>query len=462
MIDTKPGPLVLDVPPRRARASSTTSGCGRWATWASSGPTRQGGRYLLVPPGYEGDLPTEGFVADHPVAHLPPVAGAARVHGRRAATRLRPSRPSGRRGSTRSLWPATRRRPGTSTPRGCRSTPSTPTDVRYFEDLATMVDYEPADAISLEEARQLAQIGIEKGKPFAPDARMRGILDEAARSAASWRSRSRTLPAATTDGHPTANGSASSRGYPSFEDEHGRPADRPHGPAWPGSPRAVRARWRARAGRRLRLHLGLPRRERRLDRPGAHLPAPVPGPDPGQGLLVGRGLRPVDPLDARQRPAITRASARTRPASSDRRRWRRRHLHRPGAARRQRGATGSAHSPASAGSRSSASTGRSNPGSTPAGNPTTSNPSASDDRSETLFVTVGPVEVHLGHTYRKRGIRSGAGWRAGWQLDRDSERRGWNGAGRGDGVHVAAAGRDAEPRAGPAAMPRPAATGRSL
>ena len=43
-----------------------------------------------------------------------------------------------------------------------------------------MVEYEPADAISLDEAAELAQIGIEKGKPFAPDERMRAILDEAA------------------------------------------------------------------------------------------------------------------------------------------------------------------------------------------------------------------------------------------------------------------------------------------
>ena len=57
-----------------------------------------------------------------------------------------------------------------------------PTDIRYFEDLADH-DYEPFDAISAEERAELAQIGIQKGTAFAPDHRMRSVLDEAAQVA---------------------------------------------------------------------------------------------------------------------------------------------------------------------------------------------------------------------------------------------------------------------------------------
>jgi hypothetical protein len=53
----------------------------------------------------------------------------------------------------------------------------------YFDDLATLIEREPADVIPSHERFQLAAIGIEKGKPFAPDAARRALLDEAARFA---------------------------------------------------------------------------------------------------------------------------------------------------------------------------------------------------------------------------------------------------------------------------------------
>ena len=43
-----------------------------------------------------------------------------------------------------------------------------------------VVQEEPAAAIDPETLGLLASIGIEKGKPFAPDARMKKILTEAA------------------------------------------------------------------------------------------------------------------------------------------------------------------------------------------------------------------------------------------------------------------------------------------
>ena len=43
----------------------------------------------------------------------------------------------------------------------------------------SVVQYEPNEAYSPEILGQLAAIGIEKGKPFAPDARMKKILNEA-------------------------------------------------------------------------------------------------------------------------------------------------------------------------------------------------------------------------------------------------------------------------------------------
>jgi hypothetical protein len=56
-----------------------------------------------------------------------------------------------------------------------------PDNIGFFELLAKMVDEEPADVFSPFERAQMQAIGIEKGKPFDPDSRMKGILSEAAR-----------------------------------------------------------------------------------------------------------------------------------------------------------------------------------------------------------------------------------------------------------------------------------------
>ena len=52
-------------------------------------------------------------------------------------------------------------------------------DFTFFEEINHVVQEEPNDALDPETLGLLASIGIEKGKPFAPDARMKKILTEA-------------------------------------------------------------------------------------------------------------------------------------------------------------------------------------------------------------------------------------------------------------------------------------------
>jgi hypothetical protein len=52
-------------------------------------------------------------------------------------------------------------------------------DYHFYEELDAVVQYEPADAFDPELVGQWAAIGIKKGQPFAPDARMKKILTEA-------------------------------------------------------------------------------------------------------------------------------------------------------------------------------------------------------------------------------------------------------------------------------------------
>jgi len=53
-------------------------------------------------------------------------------------------------------------------------------DEHFYEELNEVVQYEPADAFNPELVGLFASIGIKKGKPFSPDARMKEIMKDAA------------------------------------------------------------------------------------------------------------------------------------------------------------------------------------------------------------------------------------------------------------------------------------------
>jgi hypothetical protein len=55
-----------------------------------------------------------------------------------------------------------------------------PTDFRFWELLNEVVQEEPTDSLDPIRLGYFASIGIQKGKPFNPDARMKKILTEAA------------------------------------------------------------------------------------------------------------------------------------------------------------------------------------------------------------------------------------------------------------------------------------------
>jgi hypothetical protein len=59
-----------------------------------------------------------------------------------------------------------------------------PDTYAFFESLAALVEQEPVDAIPSSDRFYLASIGIEKGKPFNPDAKTKQLLAEAARAGA--------------------------------------------------------------------------------------------------------------------------------------------------------------------------------------------------------------------------------------------------------------------------------------
>ena len=200
-IDLTDGPMVIDVPVMPAPSAILGTVDDMWFRWVTDvglpGPDRgEGGKYLLVGPGYDGPLPDSGFHVSH-VRTTRATADRAGVHDRQ-----RP-RPGGRavKAGFR-MYPYTPGAMGTAVGSflagraplaGAAETPETtfvdavhleintitPNDFSFWETIDELVQQEPAGAGDPEILGQLAAVGIRKGQPFAPDERMRAILEEA-------------------------------------------------------------------------------------------------------------------------------------------------------------------------------------------------------------------------------------------------------------------------------------------
>ena len=181
-----------------------------------------GGRYLLVPPGFDGELPSDGFVQTIRLqtfrqwlvlrAFMGPDGDPAPAIATLEKLKIYPLVQADDPPATQHINLA-----------GKTWDTIHPTDIRYFEDLAEMIDYEPFDAISTEEAGELAQIGIEKGEPFQPDDRMKSILNEAAQVGSFMAFAICNAPRDAWQKYPDRFWHLMIPSYPEFIDDMGRP-----------------------------------------------------------------------------------------------------------------------------------------------------------------------------------------------------------------------------------------------
>ncbi|MGH7676946.1 MAG: DUF1214 domain-containing protein [Gemmatimonadaceae bacterium] len=136
----------------------------------------QGGRFLILPPSFQG-VPRDGFITTR--ARTFGVMFVARGFVG-SATNSDVARLE-----TLAIFPLARaaNRPATTFLNGSdRDIDTVFCDgYEFFEDLARLVEQEPADVLSSRERFFLSAIGIQKGKPFRPDAQRRKLLGEAAR-----------------------------------------------------------------------------------------------------------------------------------------------------------------------------------------------------------------------------------------------------------------------------------------
>lgn len=201
-VDLSDGPMVLDVPALGAPSGILGVIDDMWFRWVTDiglpGPDRsEGGKYLLVGPGYDGPLPDSGFHVSHVRTTRVTLIGRAfmvdndpttPVKAIREGFRVSPYVP-GAEGTAVASYLA-----GDAVLGAAKEVPKTdfvemsgvscntlfPGDFGFWEVINELVQQEPPEAGDPELLGLLASIGIVHGKPFEPDARMRKILEDAA------------------------------------------------------------------------------------------------------------------------------------------------------------------------------------------------------------------------------------------------------------------------------------------
>src|SRR5579871_1209617 len=174
-LNLKDGPLVLETPPK-VLAFLDDSWFQYVTDIGNAGRDKgQGGKYLVLPPDYKGPVPEGYFVARSRTYNLWLMGRGFKVNGD-----LQPA-VEGIKKNLR-IYPLSQAKnpPPTKFINGSGVELNTvhANDFTYFEELNEVVQEEPSEALEPERLGLFASIGIEKGKPFAPDARMKKILTD--------------------------------------------------------------------------------------------------------------------------------------------------------------------------------------------------------------------------------------------------------------------------------------------
>jgi hypothetical protein len=176
-LNVEDGPLVIESPPN-ILAFLDDFWFQYVADIGNAGPDKgKGGRYLVLPPGYKGEVPEGYFVARPRTYNLWLMGRGFLVDGdpRPGAESIK---------EHLRIYPLAR---ATNPPEttfisasGVEFNTIHANDFTYFEEVNQIVQEEPNEALDAERLGLFASIGIEKGKPFAPDARMKKLLTESA------------------------------------------------------------------------------------------------------------------------------------------------------------------------------------------------------------------------------------------------------------------------------------------
>ena len=176
------GPTVIDLPPGMLGILDDMA-FHYMTDLGVAGPDKgKGGKYLVLPPGYDGDVPQGYFV-------VPSKTNGVWVFMRGYLDKSLPLEKaipaaSANIRDTLKVYPLARENSPPKTEfinvSGRDMNTILPNDYTFFEKLHELIQGEPDDYLGPEAKGMMAAIGIEKGKPFNPDARMKRILVDAA------------------------------------------------------------------------------------------------------------------------------------------------------------------------------------------------------------------------------------------------------------------------------------------
>jgi hypothetical protein len=174
----KEGPMVIEVPAGSGPGTVNDAFFRYVIDLGPPGPDRgKGGKYLILPPGYEGDVP-DGYFTAKSTSYVNWVAlRGFLVDGKpNAAAKMFKQ--------GLKIYPLAKAAnpPAMEFISGSKKKFNTihANDYEFFEELHAVIDREPVEMIDPELRGLFSAIGIQKGKPFAPDARMKKLLTEAA------------------------------------------------------------------------------------------------------------------------------------------------------------------------------------------------------------------------------------------------------------------------------------------
>ena len=172
----KDGPSVIDLPPKMLGILDDMA-FHYMTDLGVAGPDKgKGGKFLVLPPGYKGDVPDGYFIVPSKTSGVWVFMRGYLDKGIKAASEnIR---------NNLKVYPLAK---ASNAPEmefvnvsGKKMNTVVPNDYSFYEKLHALIQSEPDDYLGPEAKGMMAAIGIEKGKPFNPDARMKKILTDAA------------------------------------------------------------------------------------------------------------------------------------------------------------------------------------------------------------------------------------------------------------------------------------------
>ncbi|MCP3417209.1 DUF1254 domain-containing protein [Bradyrhizobium brasilense] len=173
-IDVKDGPIVVEIPP--GVLGPVDDAFFRFVTDVGlTGPDQgKGGKYLFVPPGYSGAPPGDGYFVTKTPTYSNLIFFRAFVQNNDVPAAVRQVKERAK------VYPLSSAASPSATifvnTSGKQFNTIHSNDFKFYEEINEVIQHEPGDAFDPEIVGLFAAIGIKKGRPFAPDARMKAIL----------------------------------------------------------------------------------------------------------------------------------------------------------------------------------------------------------------------------------------------------------------------------------------------